>query len=100
VPELDLKMASSNSEHPSLPLDMVAKAKADAQKDALFAGLTAGLVASVIGSRLFGFGRNKSMFTGLATGAVSGYFFAQGFASSRMSQLGEQERMLRRNLDE
>ncbi|KAG8721693.1 hypothetical protein FRC08_011102 [Ceratobasidium sp. 394] len=62
----------------------------EAQKDGIFAGVTAGLLGALLGSRGLGFNRNKSLFTGLATGVVSGYFFSRAFLSTRLAHLERQ----------
>ncbi|CEL58342.1 hypothetical protein RSOLAG1IB_03088 [Rhizoctonia solani AG-1 IB] len=65
----------------------------EAQKDGTFAGVTAGLLGALIGSRVFGFNRNMSVFAGLLTGVGSGYYFSRAFLSSRLAHL-ERQRLL------
>ncbi|KZS90074.1 hypothetical protein SISNIDRAFT_488608 [Sistotremastrum niveocremeum HHB9708] len=91
-------MANNSSPHPRLPVDQLGRANRLAQKDAIFAGLTAGLVGAIIGGQFFKFGRNKTILTGIATGVISSYFFAQGFLSTRLAALEQQERDLHSTL--
>ncbi|KAH7906955.1 hypothetical protein BJ138DRAFT_991570, partial [Hygrophoropsis aurantiaca] len=65
----------------------------EARRDGAFAGLTSGLTGgkatfnSLLGSKVMGFNRNKTIFCGVLTGLLSGYFFTQAFLSSNMSRL-------------
>ncbi|TFK28446.1 hypothetical protein FA15DRAFT_61508 [Coprinopsis marcescibilis] len=64
--------------------DVASKALA---KEAFFAGLTGGLASAVIGSRLLRFNRNTTLLCGIASGALSGYYFAEAFRSTAVAQL-------------
>ncbi|KAF8446395.1 hypothetical protein L210DRAFT_801716, partial [Boletus edulis BED1] len=59
----------------------------EARRDGIFAGLTSGLMGALLGSRLMGFNRNKTIFCGVLTGILSGYFFTQAFESSNLSRI-------------
>ncbi|TDL22345.1 hypothetical protein BD410DRAFT_788606 [Rickenella mellea] len=76
---------------PKLPVELVAKSTREAQKDGLFAGLTSGFVASLMGNRFLGFNRNKTILCAVLTGCASGYYFTQGFLSSRLAALEAQQ---------
>ncbi|KAH7925694.1 hypothetical protein BV22DRAFT_1010721, partial [Leucogyrophana mollusca] len=65
----------------------------EARRDGMFAGLTSGLAGgkpTLLGSKVMGFNRNKTIFCGVLTGLLSGYFFTQAFLSSNMSRLKSQ----------
>ncbi|KAI0761632.1 hypothetical protein BD413DRAFT_237314 [Trametes elegans] len=74
-----------------LPIDAVARATREAQRDGIFAGLSAGLVSAILGARLFRLNRNAIILCGVVTGVVSGYQFTQGFLAANMIRL-EQEK--------
>ncbi|KAH0838691.1 hypothetical protein J3R83DRAFT_7019, partial [Lanmaoa asiatica] len=58
-----------------------------ARRDGVFAGLTSGLTGVLVSSRLMGLNRNKTIFCGVLTGVLSGYFFTQAFEASNMSRI-------------
>ncbi|KAF9231601.1 hypothetical protein BU15DRAFT_17726, partial [Melanogaster broomeanus] len=62
----------------------------EARRDGIFAGLTSDLTGALLGSRLMGFSRNKSIFCGVLTGLLSGYFFTQAFEASNISRIKSQ----------
>ncbi|KAJ8589077.1 hypothetical protein M405DRAFT_818677 [Rhizopogon salebrosus TDB-379] len=62
----------------------------EARRDGTFAGLTSGLAGALVGSKLMGFGRNKTILCGALTGLLSGYFFTQAFLTSNMARLRSQ----------
>ncbi|KAI0078528.1 hypothetical protein K474DRAFT_1660339 [Panus rudis PR-1116 ss-1] len=78
---------TSSSGATTLPLDVVARATREAQKDGVFAGLSAGLVGAIVGSRFFRFNRNTTIVCGIVTGVLSGYQFTRGFLSSKLARL-------------
>ncbi|KAG1741873.1 uncharacterized protein EDB91DRAFT_318670 [Suillus paluster] len=59
----------------------------EARRDGVFAGLTSALAGALVGSKLMGFGRNKTIISGTLTGLLSGYFFTQAFLSSNMVRM-------------
>jgi len=65
----------------------------EANRDALFAGMTAALVGAVIGRHIMGFGRNRTILTGLLTGSFSGFFFSRAFLSSRIAMMEDRRHM-------
>jgi len=85
---------SHNKENAPLPPDAEARVILAARNDGFFAGLTCGLASALIGSRLFGFKRNLSLFSGALSGALAGYFFAQGFKQTALAQLRAEEARL------
>ncbi|KAF8168526.1 hypothetical protein B0H34DRAFT_63062 [Crassisporium funariophilum] len=78
----------------ALPPDAVERVTLEARKEGLFAGLTSGLASAVIGSRLFGFKRNMTLFCGVLSGALAGYMFTQAFRDTAMIQLRTEEARL------
>ncbi|KAI8983310.1 hypothetical protein BD414DRAFT_78382 [Trametes punicea] len=74
-----------------LPVDAVARATRDAQRDGIFAGLSSGLVSAILGSKLFRLNRNATILCGAVTGIISGYQFTQGFLAANLARL-EQEK--------
>jgi len=76
---------------PGLPPDAEARVILEARKEGFFAGLTSGLASAVIGSRLFGFKRNVSLFCGVLSGVLAGYFFTKGFKDTALAQLRAEE---------
>ncbi|KAI0367467.1 hypothetical protein BV20DRAFT_950090 [Pilatotrama ljubarskyi] len=76
---------------PRLPVDAVARATREAQRDGIFAGLSSGLVSAILGSKLFRLNRNATILCGIVTGIVSGYQFTQGFLAANIARL-EQEK--------
>lgn len=69
-----------------LPPDVVANVKRDARINGAFAGLTSGLLGSNIASRLWKLSRNSSIFAGVLTAALSGYYFSEGFMAANLSR--------------
>ncbi|KAF8551918.1 hypothetical protein OG21DRAFT_1444367 [Imleria badia] len=59
----------------------------EAHRDGAFAGLTSGLTGALVGSRLMGLNRNKTIFCGVLTGLLAGYFFTQAFEASNTSRI-------------
>ncbi|KIM81847.1 hypothetical protein PILCRDRAFT_8502 [Piloderma croceum F 1598] len=83
------------SESPApIRLELLLEAKKEARRDGVFAGATSGLAAALLGQKLLSFNRNTTLFCGVVTGALSGYFFTQGFLSSNMARLHAQETAL------
>jgi len=80
--------------HTPIRLEMLLEAKKEARRDGAFAGVTSGLTAAVLGQKLMGFNRNTTLLCGVVTGALSGYFFTQGFLTSNMARLKAQETTL------
>ncbi|KAF6758828.1 hypothetical protein DFP72DRAFT_1064344 [Ephemerocybe angulata] len=66
---------------------LVSKALTEAKKEGVFAGLTGGLASAVIGGRLLKFNRNTTIFCGVVSGVLSGYYFAQAFRTTAIAQL-------------
>ncbi|KAI0358893.1 hypothetical protein OH77DRAFT_1396232 [Trametes cingulata] len=82
---------ASESPIARLPIDAVARATREAQRDGIFAGLSSGLVSAILGSKLFRLNRNATILCGVVTGIVSGYQFTQGFVAANIARL-EQEK--------
>ncbi|KIM34894.1 hypothetical protein M413DRAFT_32945 [Hebeloma cylindrosporum] len=84
-----------------LPQDAVERVTLEARKEGVFAGKTPDrfslscLQKAVIGGRLFGFKRNATLFCGVLSGVLSGYFFTQAFKDTAMAQLRAEEARLR-----
>ncbi|EGN94198.1 hypothetical protein SERLA73DRAFT_188815 [Serpula lacrymans var. lacrymans S7.3] len=72
---------------PTIDAGVIAHNRREAQRDGAFAGLTSGLAGALLGSKVMGFGRNKTIVCGIFTGALSGYYFTQAFFSSNVSRL-------------
>ncbi|TFK68510.1 hypothetical protein BDN72DRAFT_841711 [Pluteus cervinus] len=77
-----------------LPPDAVGQVTLEARKEGIFAGLTSGLAAAIIGARLMGFNRNKTLLSGVLGGALAGYYFTQAFTSTALAQLHAEEARL------
>ncbi|KAI0757465.1 hypothetical protein C8Q80DRAFT_1216093 [Daedaleopsis nitida] len=71
----------------TLPVDAVAQATRQAQRDGIFAGLSSALVSAIVGSKFFRLNRNATILCGVATGIVSGYQFTQGFLATNIARL-------------
>ncbi|RPD58498.1 hypothetical protein L226DRAFT_527798 [Lentinus tigrinus ALCF2SS1-7] len=81
-------MSDHEHKRPSgLPIDAVAEATRQAQRDGVFAGLSSGLVSAILGSRFFRLNRNATILCGVVTGIVSGYQFTQGFLATNIARL-------------
>ncbi|KAF8179158.1 hypothetical protein BJ912DRAFT_983219 [Pholiota molesta] len=78
-----------------VPSDAIERVTTEARKEGVFAGLTSGLASAVIGSRLFGFKRNTTLFCGVLTGLLSGYLFTQAFQESAIAQVAAEEARVR-----
>ncbi|KAL1751709.1 hypothetical protein FB107DRAFT_293731 [Schizophyllum commune] len=74
-----------------LPADAAERVIKEAKKEGAFAGLTGGLVSSLLGSRLFKFGPKTSLFSGVAAGLLSGYFFTEAFQETALAQLRQEQ---------
>ncbi|KAK0232661.1 hypothetical protein IW262DRAFT_1451130 [Armillaria fumosa] len=61
------------------PADAVERAKTEGRKEGLFAGL--------IGAKLMGLNRNKTVVTIVLSGALSGYYFTEAFTQTALKQL-------------
>ncbi|KAI0762519.1 hypothetical protein C8Q74DRAFT_1206354 [Fomes fomentarius] len=77
-----------------LPIQAVAEATRQAQRDGMFAGLSSGLVSAILGSKLFRLDRKATILCGLVTGIVSGYQFTQGFLATNMARLEAEQAKL------
>ncbi|RDB27350.1 hypothetical protein Hypma_004320 [Hypsizygus marmoreus] len=60
-----------------LPPDVRARALTEAKKEGIFAGLSSGLASAVVGQKLMGFNRNKTIVCGILSGVLAGYMFTQ-----------------------
>ncbi|KZT61853.1 hypothetical protein CALCODRAFT_490771 [Calocera cornea HHB12733] len=78
---------SPHPDHPLLTLNQVGEANRGAQRDGVFAGMVSGLVATIISAQMFRLNRKLTLFSGLLTGTVSGYFWTQAFLESRLALL-------------
>ncbi|TBU26327.1 hypothetical protein BD311DRAFT_779682 [Dichomitus squalens] len=78
----------------ALPIDAVAQATRQAQRDGIFAGLSSALVSAILGSRLFRLNRNATILCGVVTGIVSGYQFTQGFLATNLARLDAEKARL------
>ncbi|KZP32795.1 hypothetical protein FIBSPDRAFT_1036451 [Athelia psychrophila] len=67
------------------------QARKEAQRDGIFAGVTSALTSAIIGQRLMGFGKKTTLFCGLTTGVLSGYYFTQAFVDANLARLTKQE---------
>lgn len=74
-----------------LPSDARERVSNEARKEGIFAGLTSGLASALIGSRLMGFNRNKTLVCGVLSGVLAGYYFTQAFTSTALAQLRAEE---------
>ncbi|TEB29310.1 hypothetical protein FA13DRAFT_1735015 [Coprinellus micaceus] len=72
----------------------VEKALTEANKEGVFAGLTGGLASAVIGGRLLKFNKNTTLFCGILSGALSGYYFAEAFRNTAIAQLRAEDARL------
>jgi len=81
----------TNAARPELPPDAEERVILEARKEGVFAGLTSGLASAVIGSRLFGFKRNTTLFCGALSGVLAGYFFTKAFKDTALAQLRAEE---------
>ncbi|KAI0666198.1 hypothetical protein C8Q78DRAFT_1083142 [Trametes maxima] len=77
-----------------LPIDAVARATREAQRDGVFAGLSSGLVSAILGSKLFRLNRNATVLCGVVTGVISGYQFTQGFLAANIARLEKEKARL------
>ncbi|TEB18883.1 hypothetical protein FA13DRAFT_1802810 [Coprinellus micaceus] len=75
----------------------VEKALTEANKEGVFAGLTGGLASAVIGGRLLKFNRNTTIFCGILSGALSGYYFAEASRNTAVAQLRAEDARLSAN---
>ncbi|KAF9527893.1 hypothetical protein CPB83DRAFT_369685 [Crepidotus variabilis] len=75
-----------------IPSDAADRVITEARKEGVFAGLTSGLASAIIGSRLFGFKRNISVFCGVLAGGLSGYLFTQAFRDTAIAKLQSEVR--------
>ncbi|EJF55938.1 hypothetical protein BD309DRAFT_949068 [Dichomitus squalens] len=78
----------------ALPIDAVAQATRQAQRDGIFAGLSSALVSAILGARLFRLNRNATILCGVVTGIVSGYQFTQGFLATNLARLDAEKARL------
>lgn len=85
---------------PGLPPNAIDIVTLEARKEGVFAGLTGGLASAVLGQRLLGFSRNKTIFCGVLTGILSGYFFTEAFKTAHIAQLHAEEARLRARTNE
>ncbi|KZO99562.1 hypothetical protein CALVIDRAFT_533975 [Calocera viscosa TUFC12733] len=83
---------SSHPDHPLLTLDQIGEANRGSQRDGIFAGMASGLVATIISAQMFRLNRKLTIFSGLLTGALSGYFWTQAFLDSRLALLSTEAR--------
>ncbi|KAF8060778.1 hypothetical protein FPV67DRAFT_306452 [Lyophyllum atratum] len=79
-----------------VPPDAVLRAVQEAKKEGLFAGLSSGLASAVLGQRLMGFNKNKTILCGTLTAALAGYLFTQAFTETHLAQLHEEARRVSR----
>ncbi|KAK0207834.1 hypothetical protein DFS33DRAFT_380641 [Desarmillaria ectypa] len=69
------------------PADAVERANTEGRKEGLFAGLTSALASGLIGAKLMGLNRSKTVVTIVLSGALSGYYFTEAFTQTALKQL-------------
>lgn len=85
---------ASESTNQQLPADALSRVTWEAKKEGIFAGLTSGLASAIIGARLMGFNRNKTLLCGVLSGVLAGYYFTQALTSTAIAQLQAEESRL------
>ncbi|KAF8233013.1 hypothetical protein L208DRAFT_1269368 [Tricholoma matsutake] len=90
---------ASESTNQQLPADALSRVTWEAKKEGIFAGLTSGLASGehwfpIIGARLMGFNRNKTLLCGILSGVLAGYYFTQALTSTAIAQLQAEESRL------
>ncbi|KAJ3508046.1 hypothetical protein NMY22_g16739 [Coprinellus aureogranulatus] len=103
-------MSTENLRFENIDDITVEKALTEARKEGVFAGLTGGLASgisshcaarsrlkllpAVIGGRLLKFNRNTTLFCGVLSGVLSGYYFAEAFRNTAIAQLRAEDARL------
>lgn len=78
---------STSQRRRQLPPDAEDRVIREARKEGVFAGLTSGLASAIIGSHLMRFNRNTTIFCGVVTGILSGYYFTKALTDTAVAQL-------------